>query len=127
MPIYFYNRCYPGFAFQPCFFIFRFGNKDKTEPAFASLRWAQEQENTIFSFLVLYPSQARQSSGGHGALAAYAFLVFVLLYTPCMVTAAAQKQEFGVKWMWASIIGQLAIAWLAALVVFQGGRLLGAG
>ena len=68
-----------------------------------------------------------QSSGGRGALAAYAFLVFVLLYTPCMVTVAAQKQEFGVKWMWVSIIGQLAIAWLAALVVFQGGKLLGAG
>jgi ferrous iron transport protein B len=65
------------------------------------------------------------SSGGHGALAALAFLVFVLLYTPCMVAAAAARHEFGNRWMWLSIVGQFAIAWLAALIVFQGGRLLG--
>ncbi|WP_129670614.1 ferrous iron transport protein B [Candidatus Chloroploca sp. Khr17] len=62
------------------------------------------------------------SSGGHGALAALAFLVFVLLYTPCMVAVAAARQEFGSRWMWVSIIGQFVIAWLAALIVFQGGR-----
>lgn len=65
------------------------------------------------------------SSGGHGALAALAFLVFVLLYTPCMVAVAAARQEFGSRWMWVSIVGQFAVAWLAALLVFQGGRLLG--
>jgi ferrous iron transport protein B len=65
------------------------------------------------------------SSGGHGALAALAFLVFVLLYTPCMVATAAARHEFGNRWMWLSIVGQFAVAWLAALIVFQGGRLLG--
>ncbi len=64
------------------------------------------------------------SSGGHGAPAAFAFMVFVLLYTPCMVTVAAQRQEFGAQWMWVSIIGQFALAWLAAFIVFQGGVLL---
>lgn len=66
-------------------------------------------------------------SGGHGALAALAFLVFVLLYTPCMTASAAARHEFGARWMWVSILGQFAIAWLAALLVFQGGRLLGLG
>ncbi len=65
------------------------------------------------------------SSGGHGTLAALAFLVFVLLYTPCMTAVAAARHEFGSHWMWVSIIGQFVIAWLAALLVFQGGRLLG--
>ncbi|MCX7791584.1 MAG: ferrous iron transport protein B [Chloroflexaceae bacterium] len=65
------------------------------------------------------------SSGGHGSLAALAFLVFVLLYTPCMTTVAAARHEFGSRWMWVSIVGQFAVAWLAALLVFQGGRLLG--
>jgi ferrous iron transport protein B len=65
------------------------------------------------------------SSGGHGALAALAFLVFVLLYTPCMVAVAAARHEFGNGWMWISIVGQFAVAWLAAFLVFQGGRLLG--
>lgn len=67
------------------------------------------------------------SSGGHGALAALAFMVFVLLYTPCVAVIAAARQEFGSRWMWFSVIGQLVIAWIAALVVFQGGRLLGWG
>ena len=66
-------------------------------------------------------------SGGHGPLAALAFLVFVLLYTPCMTASAAARHEFGARWMWVSILGQFAIAWLAALLVFQGGRLLGLG
>lgn len=64
------------------------------------------------------------SSGGYGALAGLAFLVFVLLYTPCMVALAAERHELGTKWMWVSIVGQLAIAWLAAFIVFQGGKLL---
>ena len=67
------------------------------------------------------------SSGGHGALAAFAFMVFVLLYTPCMAAVAAFRQEFGTRWMWVSVIGQFAIAGAGAFVVFQGGRLLGIG
>jgi ferrous iron transport protein B len=65
-----------------------------------------------------------RTSEGHGALAAYAFLIFVLLYTPCVVTIVAERQELGAKWMWFSIFGQLALSWFAALLVFQGGKLL---
>ncbi|NTW02423.1 MAG: ferrous iron transporter B, partial [Oscillochloris sp.] len=67
------------------------------------------------------------SSGGHGGLAALAFMVFVLLYTPCMVSVAAARHEFGIRWMWISVIGQFVVAWAAALLVFQGGLLLGLG
>lgn len=66
-------------------------------------------------------------SGGHGGLAALAFMVFVLIYTPCMVAVAAERQEFGSRVMWASIIGQSVLAWLMAFAVFQGGLLLGLG
>lgn len=65
------------------------------------------------------------SSNGHSALAALAFLVFVLLYTPCVATLAASRHEFGLRWMLVSLLGQFAIAWLAALIVFQGGLVLG--
>lgn len=67
------------------------------------------------------------SSGGHGALAALAFMVFVLIYTPCMVAVAAERHELGMNWTWLSIFGQMALAWLMAFVVFQGGKLLGFG
>lgn len=79
------------------------------------------------SLMVAMRSSFAASSGGHGALAALAFMVFVLLYTPCMVATAAARHEFGSKWMWVSILGQLVLAWVAALVLFQGGLLLGLG
>lgn len=64
------------------------------------------------------------TSSGHGALAGLAFMVFVLLYTPCMTAVAAERHELGAKWMWVSIVGQFAIAWLLAFLVFQGGKFL---
>jgi ferrous iron transport protein B len=65
------------------------------------------------------------SSNGHGALTALAFMVFVLLYTPCMAAVAAEWQELGAKWVWFSVGGQFVLAWLMAFIVFQGGKLLG--
>lgn len=64
------------------------------------------------------------SSSGYPALAGLAFIVFILIYTPCMVAIAAERQELGTKWMWVSIIGQLSLAWFMAFVVFQGGKLI---
>ncbi len=61
-------------------------------------------------------------------LSAYAFMVFVLLYMPCMVVAIAMRQEFGTwKWFGVALAYQSALAWSVALVIYQGGRLLGFG
>lgn len=60
-------------------------------------------------------------------LAALAFTVFVLLYTPCMVTVAAMRQEFGTRFTLYQIAYTFVIAWLAAVIVYQGGTLLGIG
>lgn len=68
-----------------------------------------------------------ETSGGAGALAALAFMVFVLLYTPCMAAVGAIRHEVGVRWMWVSVVGQSVVAWAFAVAVFQGGRLLGFG
>jgi len=86
-----------------------------------------EEEEEPSALMNAIRSSFEESSGGHGALAALAFMVFVLLYTPCMVAIAAEWHELGAKWMWVSIVGQLVLAWGAALVLFQGGRLLGLG
>ncbi len=58
-------------------------------------------------------------------LAAFAFLVFVLLYVPCVATLSAVRQEFGGRWAIVSAMYQTSIAWIVAFVVYQGGRLLG--
>jgi ferrous iron transport protein B len=61
-------------------------------------------------------------------LSAYAFMVFVLLYTPCVVVAIALRQEFGTwKWSGIAIAYQMLLAWSTALIVYQGGRILGLG
>ncbi|GAB4270643.1 MAG: hypothetical protein Kow0080_15310 [Candidatus Promineifilaceae bacterium] len=60
-----------------------------------------------------------QTSNGHGTAAGLAFMVFVLIYTPCVATVAAEQQELGAKWMWISLAGQLVLAWLMAFTVFQ--------
>lgn len=60
-------------------------------------------------------------------LSAAALLVFVLLYVPCVATLGAIKHEFGISWAVTSAVYQTAVAWLAALLVYQGGLLLGLG
>jgi len=60
-------------------------------------------------------------------LSALALLVFVLLYVPCVATLGAIKHEFGPTWAVTSAIYQTVVAWIAALMVYQVGRLLGFG
>jgi ferrous iron transport protein B len=86
-----------------------------------------ESEPEPTALMAAVETSFEQSSNGHGALASVSFMVFVLLYTPCMVAVAAERKELGAKWMWFSIVGQFVLAWLLALVVFQGGVLLGLG
>ena len=61
-------------------------------------------------------------------LQALSFMTFVLLYTPCLGTVAAQLKESNSRGFAVLSLGwSLLLAWLLALVVFQGGRLLGLG
>ena len=61
-------------------------------------------------------------------LIAYAFLVFILLYTPCLVTVITIRREAG-GWRWAAFaVGyELLLAWGIAFIVYRGGLLLGLG
>jgi ferrous iron transport protein B len=61
-------------------------------------------------------------------LTAYAFMAFVLLYMPCVIVGIAMRQEFG-TWKWAGLafLYQTILAWGVALIIYQGGRLLGLG
>jgi ferrous iron transport protein B len=62
---------------------------------------------------------------GVNGLAAYAYMVFVLLYTPCIVTVITVRREIGWRWMLFSVIFQLVLAWVMAFAIFQGGILVG--
>lgn len=65
-----------------------------------------------------------RSSGGHGTAAALAFMVFLLAYTPCVATLAAQKREIGWRWTVFGIAVQMTMAWTLSVLVFQVGRLV---
>ena len=57
-------------------------------------------------------------------LIAYAYLIFILLYFPCIATIAAIKNETG-SWRWAGFaaIYTTIVAGIASAVVFQIGRI----
>ena len=63
-------------------------------------------------------------SDGITPLAAYSYLLFVLLYFPCVATIAAIKNESG-SWKWA-LFGALyttALAWIVSAAIYQVGQL----
>jgi ferrous iron transport protein B len=61
-------------------------------------------------------------------LSAYAFLVFVLLYVPCMVVIASMRQEFNTwKWPLFSVGVSLTAAWVVSFLIYQAGSILRIG
>ncbi len=65
---------------------------------------------------------------GWNPLVASALIVFCILYSPCFVAVACIMKESG-SWKWGvfSMVFNSAIAFLLAVLVYQGGRLLGLG
>jgi len=63
---------------------------------------------------------------GWTALTAYSFMLFTLIYVPCMATLGVIKQETA-SWKWAAFAGAFStgVAWIVAVVVFQVGSLFG--
>ncbi len=57
-------------------------------------------------------------------VSAYAFLVFTLLYFPCVATIATIRREINWKWAAFTVVNSIVVAWLAAFVVYQVGSLL---
>ncbi|EUJ09965.1 ferrous iron transporter FeoB [Methylophilaceae bacterium 11] len=54
------------------------------------------------------------------------FMLFTLIYTPCLSTIATMKSESKSSgFMWLSIVWSLALAWLISFIFYQGARALG--
>ncbi|QWU17517.1 ferrous iron transport protein B [Paenibacillus sophorae] len=67
-----------------------------------------------------------QISQSFTPLSSVSFMVFILLYTPCLATVGVIKKETASwKWTFFSIAYAVVLAYLVSLVVYQGGRLLG--
>ncbi|MCM1318909.1 MAG: ferrous iron transport protein B [Muribaculaceae bacterium] len=58
-------------------------------------------------------------------LSAFAFLVFVLLYFPCIATVAAVARETGTwRYAWFTMLYNTAVAYIAALLIYQIGSMI---
>lgn len=55
---------------------------------------------------------------------AYSFLVFTLLYPPCISALGTMKKEYGFGMMIFTIIYQICTAWIAAFIVYNIGILM---
>lgn len=85
---------------------------------------AEDKGNNLGQLPKLMHESLGKSAGvGHEALAALAFMVFVLTYTPCLATVAEQARQIGRKTTTVAVLAQLAIAWILAVAVFQVGAL----
>ncbi len=79
---------------------------------------ANEESETLMKKL-------QSPDSGITKMAAFAFMVFVLLYAPCIISVIAVKREVGAKWMWFSVVFQLTVAWVMAFIFYRFGSLIG--
>ncbi|CAK0768376.1 Ferrous iron transport protein B [Azospirillaceae bacterium] len=104
---------------SPVFSPLGFGQSD----AIAILTGLVAKETVVSTYAVLH-AQEKGSDGLRQAISgsmtrsvAIAFMVFVLLYTPCLTTLAVIRRESG-RWRWVgvSLASSLSIAWILAFI-----------
>lgn len=69
-------------------------------------------------------AEALNSESGVTPVGALAFMLFVMIYFPCIATIGALGREAGKKWAAFTVVHSLVLAWLAAFLVYNVGSLL---
>lgn len=83
------------------------------------------KESVVSTLTVLIGGQVAALSSMFTPLSAFVFLVFSLLYTPCIAAIAAVKKELGKKYAFSVVVIQCVIAWIVAFLVnIVGGMIL---
>lgn len=81
------------------------------------------KEAIVSTMGILYPADTALSA--FTPVTAYAFMVFVLLYFPCIATITTLQKEIGAKWAWFSVAQSMILAWLLSFVIHQVGTWIG--
>lgn len=111
-----------GKIISPVFAPLGFGNWQSSVALLAGL---MAKEIIVDTLGVIYgPNLAHILPTAFTQLSAYSFLVFVLLYTPCISVIATMRKEYGRKMAAFSLIYQLVLAWCVSFIVFNLGKLL---
>ena len=87
------------------------------------------KEAVVSTLAVLLGTSTANLGAALGALftplSALSFLVFTLLYTPCIAAVATIRRELGSFWrMLGVVLLQCSVAWLVGMLVYQVGGLL---
>lgn len=111
-----------GMIIAPIFAPLGFGN---WQSAVSLLSGLLAKETVLASMEVIFSGDLSVILPMHFTqVSSYAFLVFVLLYTPCISVIGTMKKEYGVKFTIFSIIFQLALAYTVSLLVFNIGSII---
>lgn len=117
-----------GNVFAPLFAPIGFGTWQASASLFTGFL-AKESIISTMNIIYFVPDEASLQgllAAHYTPLAAYSFMVFILLYIPCLATTATIYKETGSKkWTAFSIVYALLVAYFLSLAIYQGGRLLG--
>ncbi|MBQ3567473.1 MAG: ferrous iron transport protein B [Anaerotignum sp.] len=83
------------------------------------------KESVVSTLAVLLGGSTADLGTMFNPLTAAVFLVFTLLYTPCVAAISCVKRELGGKWAVGVVILQCAVAWIVAFAVRMVGMALG--
>lgn len=116
-----------GTFLAPVFIPLGFGT---WQAVVALLSGVVAKEAIVSSLIVLYAAESQAAlgtmlSGVFTPLSALSFLVFVLLYIPCVASISAMRREMNSwKWCLGALAMQLGIAYAVSLLVYQIGALI---
>ena len=137
-------------AAKPVSVIFKPQGFGAWKPTVATVTGLIAKENVVGTFGVLYNYDDQEGeeeleengdqiwenvakdfksfSGGHGKLAAFAFMIFNLLCAPCFAAMGAIKREMNSpKWTLFAIGYMCVFAYVVSLIVFQVGKIFVGG
>ena len=83
------------------------------------------KESVVSTLAVLLGGSTESISTLFSPFSAFVFLIFSLLYTPCVAAIASVRRELGAKWSVYVILMQCIIAWIVAFFVNVIGKMIG--
>ena len=73
------------------------------------------KEAIVSTMAILYGGDI--ATAAFTPVTAYGFMLFTLLYFPCIATIATLRREAGAKWAWFTVLNSLVLAWTVAALV----------
>lgn len=112
-----------GKFISPLFAPLGFGD---WKPVVALLTGFVAKEAVVSTLGILYGCEnvSEVLANYFSPLSAYSYLVFILLYMPCVVAFATIRKEMkSIKWTLFAVVYQTAVAWVVSFLIYQIGSL----